>query len=239
MPHLSDEAICVRHWDFSETSQTVSLFCRAGGMLRGLAKGSKRVGGRFSGGIDLLTLGQVVAITKPGRDLATLTDWTLTRTWRSLRSDLAANQSAYYLVDLVQRSLEQSDPHPELFDALVAALDQIEGGRAAEATLVFQWQLLDELGYAPRLDPTVGTGASVHFSADGGGTVPDERPNAWKVRRTTVAFLADLTSSRDPGATAAAADRETLTRANRLFAAYLRHTLGAQPTTMRLLFPNL
>lgn len=128
---------------------------------------------------------------------------------------------------------------PELFDALVAALDQIEGGRAAEATLVFQWQLLDELGYAPRLDPTVGTGASVHFSADGGGTVPDERPNAWKVRRTTVAFLADLTSSRDPGATAASADRETLTRANRLFAAYLRHTLGAQPTTMRLLFPNL
>ncbi|MFM1832063.1 MAG: hypothetical protein RLZZ461_379, partial [Planctomycetota bacterium] len=26
MPTIRDEAICVRHWDFSETSQTVSLF---------------------------------------------------------------------------------------------------------------------------------------------------------------------------------------------------------------------
>ncbi|MCH7602254.1 MAG: recombination protein O N-terminal domain-containing protein, partial [Planctomycetes bacterium] len=62
MPTISDYAICIRRWDFSETSQTVSLFTRESGIIRGLAKGAKREKGNFSGGFDLLTLGQVVAI---------------------------------------------------------------------------------------------------------------------------------------------------------------------------------
>ena len=42
MPTISDYAICIRRWDFSETSQTVSLFTRESGIIRGLAKGAKR-----------------------------------------------------------------------------------------------------------------------------------------------------------------------------------------------------
>jgi recombinational DNA repair protein (RecF pathway) len=45
VPPIIDQAIVVRLWDFSETSQTVSLFLREHGMLRGLAKGSRRAAG--------------------------------------------------------------------------------------------------------------------------------------------------------------------------------------------------
>ncbi|MHC4990131.1 MAG: DNA repair protein RecO, partial [Planctomycetota bacterium] len=69
MPTIQDQAVCIRHWDFSETSQTVSLLSREHGVIRGLAKGAKREKGTFSGGIDLLTVGEVVAITKRGREL--------------------------------------------------------------------------------------------------------------------------------------------------------------------------
>ena len=65
--NLVDQAICIRHWDWSETSQTVSLFCRASGILRGLAKCARRERGSFSGGIDLLARGEVVAVVKPDR----------------------------------------------------------------------------------------------------------------------------------------------------------------------------
>ena len=73
VPQLRDIAVCVRHWDFSETSQTVSLLTREHGILRGLAKGSRRDKGDFSGGIDLLTCGEVIAIVKPSGAMATLT----------------------------------------------------------------------------------------------------------------------------------------------------------------------
>ena len=39
MGTIHDQGVCIRHWDFSETSQTVSLFGRSLGVVRGLAKG--------------------------------------------------------------------------------------------------------------------------------------------------------------------------------------------------------
>ncbi|MCH7601829.1 MAG: recombination protein O N-terminal domain-containing protein, partial [Planctomycetes bacterium] len=42
MPKIAYYAICIRRWDFSETSQTVSLFTSEAGIIRGLAKGAKR-----------------------------------------------------------------------------------------------------------------------------------------------------------------------------------------------------
>lgn len=211
--------------------------------MRGLAKGAKRAGGRFSGGIDLLTLGEVIAITKPGRELATLTDWSLVKPWRALRTNLLANQTAYYLIDLVQRLLAPSDPHPRLFEALVGAIDRTEAGQAASATLSFQWTLLDELGYRPRVELPPDGGASLWFSPDAGGTiegiVPDARPNLWRVRRQTIGLLVALSEATDTSEIAQAADADTLARANRLLAAYIRHQVGATITTMRLLFPEL
>ena len=125
MPTISDYAICIRRWDFSETSQTVSLFTRESGIIRGLAKGAKREKGKFSGGFDLLTLGQVVAIVKPGRDLATLTEWDLQETNRHLRANLKVNKTALYIADLIHHMLTDHDPHQALFDQLRGTLDQM------------------------------------------------------------------------------------------------------------------
>ena len=44
MPTITDNAICIRRWDYSETSQTVSLLLRNHGVIRGLVKGAKRPG---------------------------------------------------------------------------------------------------------------------------------------------------------------------------------------------------
>ena len=65
MPVAHDQGVCIRHWDFSETSQTVSLFGRGLGLVRGLAKGARRERGSFSGGIGLLARGEIVAVVKP------------------------------------------------------------------------------------------------------------------------------------------------------------------------------
>lgn len=254
MPHLSDEAICIRHWDYSETSQTVSLFSRGHGVFRGLAKGAKRAGGRFSGGIDLMTRGQVVAIVKPGRELSTLTDWTLIGTFRSLRTNLDANRAGYYMIDLVQRFIADGDPHPRLYDGLVACLERIDAGEECGPwVLLFQWLALDEGGYRPMLDPGDAEGQTVHFSAEAGGI----SSTGWKVRRATldllrgVAQFADRWGAGDsvsPPATtpladevsslARAAPSDAIGRANRLLAAYIRHVMGGFPETMRALFPD-
>jgi DNA repair protein RecO (recombination protein O) len=236
MPTIRDEAICVRHWDFSETSQTVSLFLREHGMLRGLAKGARRERGAFSGGFDLFTRGEIVAIVKPGRELATLTEWTLLETFPVLRKSAPANRMAWYLADLIGRFLHQPEPHPTTWHATLAAWRSVESGEDVEqATLSFQWRMLCDLGYRPRLELDGIEGDTVAFSASSGGVVEDTGAgDRWRVRRATVDLLIAIDEA--DGAIPEDADDAGVVRANRLLAAWIRELLGFESVSMRLLF---
>lgn len=244
MPTVTDNAICIRRWDYSETSQTVSLFLRDHGLVRGIVKGAKRVGGGFDGGVDLLTHGQVVLILKPSRDLATVTAWHVLEVFRPLRERLAANRAGLYMVDLVSHMLTELDAHPRLFDALresLAALGDTE--HIGRTLLVWVWALLCETGYRPQLDRDAETGnalpadaRTLAFSSTAGGVVADTGlGDRWRVRRETIDLLREVAARRPP----ACIEPQRLERANRLLAAYIRALLGREPPAMRWLYPDL
>lgn len=210
MSRFTSEAICIRHWDFSETSQTVSLFSRDRGVIRGLAKGSKREKSRFSGGIELLTRGRITAITKPGRELATLTEWDLEEIFPAISRDLRAYYAGMYFADLAQQMVSQGDTHPRLFDAMVQMLRGMGESETADKgndvnncnkesydvkamnVLGFQWAVLCETGYRPILDEDAETGGGL--AEIGGeeeeGEGAENRDTASKTTKTTVAFSA-------------------------------------------------
>jgi len=244
MVTITDTAVCIRRWDFSETSQTVSLLTREHGIIRGIAKGAKREKGNFSGGLDVLTRGQVIAIVRPGRDLATLTAWHLEETYRALRQKLAANRAGLFMADLVHHMVIEHDPHPALFDALDEALTALaEPPRVAIALLRLQWQLLEETGYRPEVRRDARTGAALPpeatayaFSARAGGVVVEMGgPETWPVRRRTIEVLAVLAR----GGSINDIEPETITRASRLLAFYCRTIIGREPPTMRWAFSDV
>lgn len=244
MPTIADLAFCIRRWDYSETSQTVSLFAREHGIVRGIVKGAKRAGAAFDGGIDLLTLGQVVAIVKPARDLATVTAWHLLEVFRPLRENLAANRAGLYMADLVHHMLSEHDPHPRLFDALRDALGRLGDTAAISETLLrYEWILLCETGYQPQLDRDAQTGGSLPedgstlaFSPSAGGVVADTgTADRWRVRRETIDVIRRVAGQR----AGPASDARGYERANRLLASYIREVLGHEPKAMRWAFPGL
>ncbi len=120
VPTVTEQAICIRHWDWSETSQTVSVFARGQGMLRAVAKGSRRENSRFSGGLEVLTRGEMVAIVKPSVEMANLIAWDLQETFPALRASLESFYSGMYIADVVQSAVTEHDPHPALLEALLS-----------------------------------------------------------------------------------------------------------------------
>lgn len=252
MASITDQAVCIRHWDWSETSQTVSILGRELGLIRGLAKGSKREKSRFSGGFEVLTRGEVQAIVKPSAELATLTAWDLQETFPAVRRSLQSYYSGMYLADLVRHSLHERDPHPALYDSLVAALRLLgdpDGDR--RAVLGFQWATLAETGYRPELALDVATGAPLAeartygfaprlggFTADlaetGAHAAPSTGP-VWRVRAETLALMRAMAAQGvdTPG------PAEALDRASRLLASYLREILGRELPAMKALFGEL
>ncbi|MBC7773016.1 MAG: DNA repair protein RecO, partial [Pyrinomonadaceae bacterium] len=150
MPPIMDEGVCVRQWDWSETSQTVTVLCRTLGLARGLAKGAKRATHPFSGGIELLTRGRVGVIHRPSSELAIITEWDLQETFPPLRQSLAAHHVGLYFAELVQHAVHDHDPHERLYDELLLALRHLETPRdRALALRRFQWAVLVETGYMP------------------------------------------------------------------------------------------
>ncbi|MEC8560390.1 MAG: DNA repair protein RecO [Planctomycetota bacterium] len=243
MATIKDQALCIRQWDFSETSQTVSLLGRETGLFRAIAKGSRRPKSSFSGGIDLLTRGDVVAIIKPGRELATLTEWGLSRIWWRIRRDVHANRVAYFMSDCASRMLDLQDPHPGVFDGLVQAMDQIENGDPSSCILTrFLLVLLSDTGYRPRFDHVeLGTDGpdSMLFSPQEGGLVEGvEVPGTWRVRSSTIEVLKAFQQGADHEQPFHERPEAT-NRAAKLLAAYLRELLGSEPPTLSLVFPDL
>ncbi len=256
MPAVVDRAVVLRLWEFSETSQTVSLFCREQGLLRGLAKGARRERGRFGGGFELLTLGEVVALVKPSTELATLTEWSLSEVFWSTRRDLRAHRIALYMIDLVHHAIVDHDPHPGLFDQLVSHLRTLDSPQAhAPSLLSFQWRLLVEIGYKPSLgteevgsserqktlqfDPLAGG-----ITKAGGTATATTRPRlrigtasgpAWPVRPQTINVLRRLDHA-DPTPFPDDGDPVHSERASRLLAEYLRVVLDRDLPTRRVLF---
>jgi DNA repair protein RecO (recombination protein O) len=239
-----DQGICIRHWDFSETSQTVTLFGRDGGIVRGLAKGARRERGAFDGGIDLLSRGEFGVIRSARKELATLTEWDLLEVFPRLRTDLHANRAAFYMADVLGRMLAPDDPHPALYDRFARSLRALGGAAPGEgpsidgpaALLAFQWSLLGETGHRPDIDSAAPVGPDVVEYLPEAGSFREPGPGGpagarWKVRRTTVAQLRACESGLDaecvPG---------SVERGNRFLAACVRHVLGSEPPTMAPLF---
>ena len=236
MSVILDDALCIRHWDWSETSQTTVLFTKTNGIVRGLAKGAKRDKGKFSGGFDVLSRGDIGFILKRESELATLTEWDVRETFPKLRDNLQANRSGWYVADMIGRMLPTADPHPGLYTTTLEHLRVLQNGEAHNLSLLrFQWSLLEETGWRPELkDPDPQAQTLAFDPIEGRFTTDSGIPTHWRIRRGTMLALESLAPNKEPST-----DDEGLNRANRLLASHLRNVLGEEPMTMAAVFGTL
>jgi DNA repair protein RecO (recombination protein O) len=156
---VSDEAICLRLHDFSETSQIVTLFTRRHGLIRTLAKGAKRLTkagrGKFDGGIDLLDLGDAVFIDKLENELHLLTEWRQADPHLALRRSARPTRLALLCGELTTSLFAPHDAHPQVFERLATTLIDLPTPLREETALAFVIDAVDEAGLTPVFDRCV------------------------------------------------------------------------------------
>lgn len=159
MPLVHDRCICLRKFEYSETSQILTLFSRDHGLLRAIAKGAHRRtkagASKFDGGVDLLDIGQAVFTHDPARELSTLTEWSLREGHLELRNSLRGMYLGQYAAELISLLIEEHDPHPALFVAMEGCLTELSTPRREEAFLGFELDLLRQTGYLAELSMCV------------------------------------------------------------------------------------
>jgi DNA repair protein RecO (recombination protein O) len=174
------EGVVLRTYPLGETSRIVVLYTREHGLLRAVAKGARSSPSRFGFALEPLSRSRCVLYLKPDRDLQLLSQAEVLTAWGGEITDLSRFAHAQAAVELVDRLVWGEEPHGELFELLITALEgcaRVPLPALPALMLAFELQAASLLGYRPRLDACVRCGGPLSprrlFSPALGGMLCD------------------------------------------------------------------
>ena len=235
MPADKTLALVIPPFPFGETSSVVALFCREFGKLRALAKGAWRPKSSFDGGLDLLSMSQVLVLRKSSGGLDLLTEASLESRFR-VGTSLAAVLGGLHVAELLDVLTADADPQPELFDVAHATLRRLSDWRGDESSLAgillsTELAILRIVGHAPETSlcvecrgPLPSSGRTAFGMLEGGTLCPECRRGRRAVASLSAPALAALGGRGEPPPAAATEARAVIT-------SYLAHLLG-RPTSV-------
>ena len=234
MPPVSTPAIVLSTLRYSETSKIVRLATREYGVQSVIAKGALRPKSRFGAALQLLSEGQALFLLKENRELHLLTD---------LRSETAARRSRNRAGSVcrglrageVMLRFAPPDPHPESFDLLRRALEELEiASQPPVEALGYRllWQMVSVLGFEPSMDACVIDGDSASqtgplaFSTRDGGALCHSCAAVHGATQLPEQARADLAALMDPDVPLPELHAKHGAAHRRLLARYIRYHLG-------------
>lgn len=169
-------AVVLRHADWGEADQLLTLYTREQGMVRALAKGARKITSRKGGHLQPFT--HITIQLAKGRGLLIVTQVETINAFLPLHDDLTKTGHAAYAVELLLRfSYEDEGANPTIFRLLVDTLDRIE--KESDAWLAvryYEMRLLDAVGFRPQLFECANCGREIRaedqfFSFTAGGII--------------------------------------------------------------------
>jgi len=182
MPSARTLALVLWSVEVFESSLIVTLFTRELGKTRALAKGVRRLKSPFQGGLDLLSVSDIVLFPRASEALDLLSESAPVERFESPRRELAALYAGFHIAQLLSDLTDEHDPHPRLFDAARVTLRRLgEADLRRLRVARFELACLRELGLSPSLDSCSHCGRGlgkkgerVGFALASGGVVCDE-----------------------------------------------------------------
>jgi DNA repair protein RecO (recombination protein O) len=163
---VSDEGIVLRRRAFAEADRILVIITRDHGKISVLARGARRAKARNAAGLDLLTRSELLMV--PGRGMAVLTQArAVGLPWPG--SDIVRTACGGVLAELVDATLEEGHPEPELYRLVCEARERMAdpGGSARLELALAAFQIAAAGGYRPELHRCAGCGDELQ-DRDGG-----------------------------------------------------------------------
>ncbi|MDR5709140.1 MAG: DNA repair protein RecO [Armatimonadota bacterium] len=162
MPVYKAEGIVLGRRNLGEADRILTLLTREHGKLAVKAKAVRRPTSRLAGRLEPFTHARFLLAR--GRTLDVVAQVEVVAGFAALRADLLRTAWAAVCTELTDRMLQELEPHPEVFEALLQAQEVLAGGDPEVATLWYALRLISLLGYRPVLDRCARCGQPVRGS---------------------------------------------------------------------------
>ncbi|WEG14242.1 DNA repair protein RecO [Pullulanibacillus sp. KACC 23026] len=175
----SDEALVIRSTNYGETNKIITLLTKEKGKIGVMARGAKRPKSPLHSGSQLLTHG--LYLYQKSRGLGTLYQADSIEGFRYIKSDLVAMAHAAYIIEMVDKLVEENQPSPSLFSFILKLLELLEDKRPPQVLrLIFDLRMLGLAGIQPELSSCAACGGRsgpYSFSFSTGGLLCTECRN--------------------------------------------------------------
>jgi len=151
------EGIVIRTTDYAESNKIVTLFTREWGKVGVMARGAKKTNSRLTAVTQPFTYGYF--LMQRGRGLGGLQQGELISSMRSIREDIFLTAYASYVVELTDKSTEEKNPNPFLFELLLQTLQYMNEGYDLDILVnIYEMKMLNVLGLYPVLNQCASCG---------------------------------------------------------------------------------
>ncbi|MEW9500458.1 DNA repair protein RecO [Jeotgalibacillus marinus] len=145
------EGIVVRTNDYGESNKIVTIYSREFGKFAVMARGAKKTNSRLSSISQPFTYANF--LFHKGSGMGTLQQGDLVASQRAIKEDLFKSAHASYMVELLDKAVEDLQSNPFLFELLSQCLSYLNEGHDEEVIcFIFEMKLLPVYGVQPVLD---------------------------------------------------------------------------------------
>jgi DNA repair protein RecO (recombination protein O) len=179
------EAIVLRSWPFLEADLLVSLFTRAQGRIKGVARHAMRSRRRFGGALEPMTYVRASYAERPRQELVRLDSFEILSSPLSRPVDYARTAALQLVAEVIEEALPEQAPDDPVFRLVLSVVDEVQVGRVWLPVLYFALWMNRLMGWMPELarcvvcgEPLRGRTLYYSTGSDGMTCSDDRRPGA-------------------------------------------------------------
>jgi len=151
MPVVESESLVLRTYNFGEGDKIVVWLTRAEGVVRGVAKGCRKLKSKYGASLEPFTLAKITYHHKENQELVSLRQAEILRSHFDLLGQAEVLTGLAYVGDLVIEFSAPNQPNEHLFRMVTACLDAISH-KPSDLQIIlryFEVWLLKLEGYLP------------------------------------------------------------------------------------------
>lgn len=151
MPLYETESLVLKSYNLAEADRIVVFFTHDHGLVRGVAKGAKRLKSRFGSTLEIFSTVQLSYFQKEERELVSIQNVELIDSCFDEASDPSFLETFSYIADLLTAFAPPHDPSEKLFRMTKACLETAKTDPTSliSIRLYFELWLIRLAGYLP------------------------------------------------------------------------------------------
>ncbi len=141
MPRYLVEAVVLKSINYQDTDRIVFLFTREKGKILVSARGVRKISSKRGGNLD--TLNHISASISEGNNkkYKIVTEVTTTNSFKNLKKSLKNSARGFYIVELVDKLLDEGQVNEKAFDLLVESLQKMDSSLNNEVSRVNHFEI--------------------------------------------------------------------------------------------------